>query len=103
MTSQSTSTSANHRSRRGRWLSRALAAVAVMSLPVASAQTLWMPNLPGSYSWQTSTNWLPNVVPSGNGTLAEMLNPIAPGVQTVTLDGAVTLGGLTFSNTLGTN
>ncbi|SKA92450.1 PEP-CTERM protein-sorting domain-containing protein [Prosthecobacter debontii] len=103
MTSQSTSTSANHRPRRGRWLSRALATVAVMSLPVASAQTLWTPNLPGSYSWQTSTNWLPNVLPSSNGALAELLNPIAPGVQTVTLDGAVTLGGLTFSNTQGTN
>lgn len=103
MISQVTSSPVRRRLRSGGWLGKAFATVAVMSLPVAvPAQTLWVPTTAGSYDWQESSNWNPSAVPNGVGQIVDFGNPKS-GIQLLTLNGAVTLGGLNFSNSLATS
>jgi len=76
----------------------AAAGSTLFAISAASAQRTWTPTAAGtSYSWQTAGNWSPSGAPSGSGATANLNNNIA-GAQTISLNGAVTLGSLTLGD-----
>src|SRR4051812_8351117 len=52
----------------------------------------------GTYSWNDGLNWTPASVPNGIGSTAAFTTVGGPSSQSVSLDGAVTLGFLEVSN-----
>jgi fibronectin-binding autotransporter adhesin len=77
-------------------LALVLALVAGSQTVRAQTPSTWTNTSAATASWQSGTNWI-NGVPSGVGTSASVIADItAP--QTITLDGAVTLGSLTIGD-----
>jgi fibronectin-binding autotransporter adhesin len=77
-------------------LALVLALVAGSQTVRAQTPSTWTNTSAATASWQSGTNWI-NGVPSGVGTSASVIADIAA-PQTITLDGAVTLGSLTIGD-----
>ncbi|MCW0218987.1 MAG: hypothetical protein OJI67_11755, partial [Prosthecobacter sp.] len=88
------------RSRHWQWFHKALVSAAALTVPFSFGETSWNQGNAGNHDWQLDTNWLPNTVPN---SFAEVVNFgfTPPGVQTISLNGIVTLGTLNFNNSHG--
>jgi len=79
-----------------------LAGSSLFAISAASAQSTWIPTVAGTtYDWQTIGNWTSGV-PSGAGVTANLNNNIA-GAQQISLNGAVILGTLNYSDNNSSN
>lgn len=74
----------------------------MVSTSNAQLAATWVPTAAGPFSFNDSANWIPAVVPNGPGTIAA-LNSDLVGDETVNLDAAISVGGLTVGDLNGSN
>jgi hypothetical protein len=81
-----------------------LLAIAIVGLSAFSATAQSTFNQAANASWNTAGNWTPSGIPSATGAwvvfnnAATANNPAQSGNRAVTLDGAKTVGTMTFNN-----
>jgi autotransporter-associated beta strand protein len=74
------------------------AVVSASYVVLAASSGIWTNNAGGTLSWKGQTNWQGGVLAFGSGNTADFSSLTMTANQTVTLDGALTIGNLLFGD-----